>query len=440
MQPSDKALWRLAFPLVLANATEPLLGMVDTAVIGRLAETEPLAAVVLGTQLFNILFWAFGFLRMGTTAFAAQAFGLRDTAAIRAIFVQTSILGGIIGLLLLLLFYPMGVLSFFLLKPSANIETLAWDYYTVRILAAPGALINFALYGWLIGMQRSVLALWVAIVINLVNIPLSVLFVLVFSLGVKGVALAAVIAEYVGLMAAFGAVWVVLRRYPGAFPFERIFQLSAYRPLLMVNRDIFFRTFLLIIVMGWFTRASAAFGDIVLAANGILLIFYTFMAYTIDGFAQAIESITGHVAGINDQNVFKKSLVVFTRWGIILCLFFCALYHWMGPWFTTFLTANHTIQSAVLDYLPWLYLLPFVSVAAFFLDGIYIGILKVKTMRNSMALACFTFAVIYYTLPSWQNHGLWFAFTGFLAARAGTLGFNLYRMLKHPFTLFDKTA
>lgn len=433
MQISDKALWRLSFPLVLANATEPILGMVDTAVIGRLPTPEPLAAVVLGTQLFNMLFWSFGFLRMGTTALTAQAFGMRDTTAARALFAQTMMMGLFIGFLLLLLFYPIGLLSFSLLNPSANIEPMAWDYYVVRLIAAPGALANFALYGWLIGMQRSGLALMVAVIINVVNIPLSILFVLVFSFGVKGVALAAVIAEYAGLVAGLYAVKLVLDHYPGAFPCAQLFQVAAYRSLFSVNRDIFYRTFLLIIVMGWFTRASAGLGDVILAANGILLIFYTFMAYTMDGFAQAIESIVGYIAGLKDHRLLRKALLIFIRWDIILSLIFSLFYALFAPSIIPFLTANKAIQQACLHYLPWIYvLMPFASASAFFLDGIYIGLLHTKSMRNSMLCACLVFMIIYYTSLSWKNNGLWLAFAAFLLARAGTLGFDFYQKFKYP--------
>ena len=323
--------WRLAGPIILSNLSTPLLGAVDTAVVGRLPDPAYIGGVAIGAVIFSFVFWAFGFLRMGTTGFTAQAFGAGDHAELRAALLRPLLLAVALGMLLILLQLPIALVAFRVLDASAAVEGFAADYYAIRIWSAPAAFINYALLGWLLGTRRAGAALALQVGLNGLNILLDVLFVIGFGWGIEGVAWATLLSEV--LTAAVGGLLVLrlVDRIPGTWDWQNTLRTGRLAALFKVNFDIFVRTLLLIISFSYFTAKSATFGDVTLAANAILMHFFSIMSYGLDGFAHAVEILAGNALGAGRRDAFRKAVVTSALWSLATAFIFTALYATAGP-------------------------------------------------------------------------------------------------------------
>ncbi len=415
----NKTILRLAIPNIVTNLTVPILSSVDTALMGHLQNPAYLGAIAVGGVVFNMIYWSLGFLRMGTTGLTAQAYGRKNDGESMLVFSQAMLVALGIGFLLLLLQYPIEQLGFWLIDSSEEVKQLAIEYYYVRIWAAPATIAVFVLNGWFLGMQNATFPMVVAILINVINIGLNFLFVYYFNMNVKGVALATVIAQYVGAAVSIGLFVSTYKSFFKHYNQQLLFQVAAFKQFFIVNRDIFIRTICLLITFSFFTAKSAASGDVILAANTILLQYLFIMAYGVDGFAFAAESLTGRFVGAKDKQGLKQSIRLSFYWGMVIALVFALVYGLAGTSLIHLFTNNETVIATAQQYMPWLILMPIVSAAAFIWDGIYIGATASVAMRNSMMAATFLFYFpAYYLLaPFLGNHALWVAMVLFMIAR-----------------------
>jgi MATE family multidrug resistance protein len=415
------AMWRLALPTILANLTQPLLGIVDTAVIGNLSAAH-IGAVAAGATVFAFLYWALAFLRMATTGFAAQAYGAGDHDEVGAAMTRAAVLAAVFGIAILALQRPIVDLAIVLISPSAEVETLTREYTLIRIWGAPAALANMAILGWLLGLQRAGTALALQIVINGVNIVLDLVLAVWLDMEVAGVAWATMVAQYAGLAA---GLWVVLRVARGMDIHWRLSTLRDGARLVAVtrvNRDIFVRTLCVITAVAMFTAQGARMGDLVLAANGILVLFQMFLSHGLDGFAHAAEALVGNAVGARDRRALRVAVRVSTIWAALVAIGYTALYGLAGWWLVGLITDLPDVRAAVGQYFFWIILSPLISVWSFQLDGIFIGATGARQMRNAMLLAFAVYLIaLPLLLPAWGNHGLWLAFMLFMVARAVTL-------------------
>lgn len=413
----NKEILRLAIPNILSNISIPLLSTVDTALMGRMSESH-LGAVGIGAMIFNFVYWNFGFLRMGTTGMAAQAFGRKDNAEIIHIFGRAIIVALSVAALIVLLQKPFGEASFFLMNVPADQANLVSEYFYVRIYAAPASIALFAFMGWFFGMQNAIYPLLVTIILNIVNIVLSYLFVWHFDMGIAGVAWGTVIAQYVGLFLAIG---LFAYKYNHLWQYHErkvVLQLDKFKQFLILNGDIFIRTFLLTFAFAFFHSQSAVLGEMVLAVNVILLQFLNWMSYAIDGFAFATESLVGKYFGAKDEKGTQKAIRYSFIWSFILALIFALSYWIFGTDLLAIFTDKAHILEAALPYLPWMILMPIIATPCYIWDGIYIGMTASVAMRNTMIMALLIFLGCYFVLvPIYGNNGLWLALTIFLGAR-----------------------
>ena len=426
--------WRLVIPIVLSNLSTPLIGAVDTAVIGRLPDPAYIGGVAIGALIFSFLYWGFGFLRMGTTGFAAQAHGAGDRAELRATLLRPLILAAGLGGLLILLQTPLALAAFSLLTASDQVEALAHAYYEVRIWSAPAALANYALVGWLLGTQRAQTALVLQLVLNGANVAFDLLFVIGFGWGIVGVALASVLAEYGAAALGLAVAFRILVRTGGdgmgldpagreGRTQARLWRRERLVALFRVNGDIFVRTICLIFAFGYFTAQGARMGDVPLAANAILMHLQQFISYGLDGFAHAAEILTGGAVGARSRQAFRSAAQASTIWALGAAAAMAGVYALLGPGIVGLFTGIDEVRQAAMLYLPWLVLSPLVSVWSFQLDGIFIGATRTAEMRNAMIFSLAVFLLACWVLiPLLGNHGLWLAFTLFMLVRAMSLG------------------
>ena len=407
--------------MILSNISVPLLGAVDTAVMGHLETPLYLGAVAIGSIIFNFLFMGLYFLRMGTTGLAAQAYGARDENQMRGVLARAAMLALALACLLLALQRPLGQLALTLIAPDPAVIEHSKIYYAIRIWSAPAALVNYALIGWFIGLQDARGALWIMLTINLTNIALDLLFVVGLGMKVAGVALATVFAEYSGLVLA--SMLAARKLRPFAAPLDRsaILQLEGFVRLLKLNGNIFIRSMALMFAFGFFTAQSARFGPVVLAANAVLMNFQHIMAYALDGFAHAAEALVGKAVGQRDEAGFRTAVRVALQWSLWVAGGFCALYLLGGKPLVRLLTDLPEVREAAFAFLPWLIVTPLVSVWSFLYDGVYVGATRAREMRDTMMLSLGIYLIAWHLLRDLGNHGLWLAFLIFMAARGLTM-------------------
>ncbi|KIG03411.1 MATE family efflux transporter [Caballeronia concitans] len=416
----------LAFPIVLANLTQPILGSVDTAVAGHLDGPQYLGGVALGGLVFSFVFWGFGFLRMGTTGLVAQAFGARDAAAVRASVLRALMLAFAIGAAVLALQAPIIRYALQALGGSGAVHETASAYCHARIWAAPFALGNYAVLGYLLGCQRVRLALLTQVFINAVNIVAVLLFVYRFGWGIAGVGAATAFADFCGFALGAAILWRLRERGLPPIALATLFDLRAIRRLIAINRDIFIRTLCLLGSYGWFAHMGARQGDAVLAANALLLNFQTFMAFGLDGFAHAAEALVGAAIGARDRHAFRQAVKVTMLWSVIGAAGFSVVYWVSGEWIIGRLTDQAVVRAAAVRYLPWAAVLPLASVAGFLFDGVFIGATRTRELMMAMAASLTVFMIAAWTLVGpLGNHGLWSALTAFMVARGVTLFLQL---------------
>ena len=428
---TDRRLWALAWPLMLTNLTVPLLGLVDTAVLGHLDTPEYLGAVAVGANLFSILYWTFGFMRMGTTGLAAQAWGKRDEFAQIALLLRSVLLAIGIGLLLILFHQPLIELGLTLMNPSDRVAALAAEYASIRIWSAPAVLCQYTLVGWLIGTQYARGPMVMLIVANGLNIVLDVLFVTGFGWNSRGVAMATVMAEYSAAAIGF---YMVLKRMPDGQGFERALfgQLRDYLRILQVNRYIMVRTIALLLVLAFFTAQGARQGDTILAANAVLITFLLVISNGLDGFANAAEALIGEAVGRNSRRQFKTVFRVAFRWSLWGSVLFTVAFVLGGRFLIGLLTGIEEVRATAWDYLPWLWMLPLASVWGFLLDGVFIGATRTRDMQNTMLFsALVVFLPVWWLTTGWGNHGLWFSLICLMLARAISMGWLFMSHSRH---------
>jgi len=421
-----RAVWRIALPLMLSNVSVPLLGLVDTAVMGHLDSELYLAAVSLGSMIFMLLFWSFGFLRMGTTGQTAQALGADDGARIQQSLWIGLLLAGVITVVLWTLQIPLAHISFGFFQGSTQVEALARDYFDIRIWGAPASLMNYVFLGWFIGLHQGKYPLYLLVFTNSVNIALDLLFVVGFDAGIAGVAWASVLAEYTGLcLSLFLSRRLLLRYTQHATGFQRI-NLSLLLQHMQVNLDIFLRTLCLVLSFAYFTNRSAAQGDLILAANAVLLNFQLFMAHALDGLANAAEALVGQAKGMKNTRRYWQVVKACAFWSCLLAFGFSLVYWLFGAVIIRLLTTLPEVLQVAYTYLIWVVLLPIVSVWSFLFDGIFIGSTWSREMRNTMLLSTVGFLVCIALFSPWGNHGLWFSLLAFMAFRGASMGWVLY--------------
>ncbi len=428
----DKKIFRLALPNIITNITVPLLGMIDIAVAGRLGSAVYIGAIALGANIFNMIYWNFGFLRMSSSGFASQAYGARDFAESMNVLIRSLAIGLGIGLIIILLQYPIGELAFKLIKSGPESVQHVKTYFKIVVWGAPAVLGMYAFKGWFIGMQNAKIPMVIAIMNNVLNILLSVIFVFVLGMKIEGIALGTTLSQIVSFIVA-AILWRKhygrLRKYVRK---HTIWDKTAIREYFRVNSDIFVRTFLLTLVTTFFTFASSGMGDTVLAVNALLMQFFMLFSYFMDGFAYAGEALTGRYVGAKNRYLLQHMIKRIFFWGLMVSFFAMTVYTLFPDLILSLLTNDIFIIAETKKYLFWTLLIPIAGFAAFLWDGIFIGATASSQMRNAMIISSVIFFVSYFMLkPVWDNNALWFSFIIYLATRGITLTFmskNLYKV------------
>lgn len=412
----------LAVPIILANMTTPLIGAVDTAVVGHLPSPSFIGGVAIGAVIFSFLFWGFSFLRMATTAFTAQALGAEDGPEIGLTAQRAAAVALTLGLAIIALQGPIAWIAFPLMDASADVTGHARSYYDIRVWSAPAALLNYVLLGWFLGLQRAKTALALQLSLNVINVALDFFFVLGLSWGIAGVAWASLIAEYCAVI--FGLV--LAARLPGIqiLLFEWAVFLNRDRlvALFRVNRDIFLRTITLLFAFGYFTSQSAGMGDELLAANAILLQILSFQAHGLDGFAHAVETLVGESVGRRSHRNFRAAIRASTELAFFTA-FLSALALWLlDREIVNLFTDIEAVRTATMVYLPWVIASPMLSIWCYQLDGIFFGAAWSGAIRTALLLSVALFlGACWLLIPPYGNHGLWLSLTILNVLRAVTL-------------------
>ena len=427
---THKTIFAIAVPVMISNVTTPLLGVVDTGVVGRIPDPAYIGAVAIGSLIFTLVFWAFSFLRMGTTGLTAQAHGAGDGDEVVAVLGRALLIAVAVGAALVLLERPLGAAAFAFLDGSERVEMLARDYFEIRIWAAPMTLVNYALLGWLIGLGRTDLGLVLQLLLNVTNIALDALFVLGFGWDVRGVALGTLIAETAAAGAGLAIVWRVSRRFGPRPSLERLLIRARLERMLTVNVDIMVRTLALLGVFVWFNAESARQGDVILAANAVLLQFIGVAAFFLDGLAFATETLVGRAVGAAQRAGLVVASRMTTAWAAAIAASISLALASLGPALIDLLTVDPAARQAARDYLPWAAAAPLLGVWAFQLDGIFIGATRTVDMRNAMLLSFGIFLVAWWLLRGHGNHGLWAAFHVHYVARFGSLLYFYPRLVR----------
>ncbi len=428
-RPSHRDVWNIAAPMILSNVSIPLLGMVDTAVVGHLPEPHYLGAVAVGAVIFSFVFWGFGFLRMGTTGFVAQAHGSGVPGRVQTRFAQAALIAVALALVVLAAQGLIREAALALIDADGPVESEARSYFQIRIWAAPATLMTYVLVGWFLGLKNARAPLAIMLSANLANIVLDLWFVPVLGWGVPGVALASLLSEYLALAIGLALAIRGGRLRPRAWRWAEIRDLRQLREMLSVSADIMLRTLCLIFAFAFFVRQGARQGEVILAANAVLMNFQHFMAYALDGFAHAAEAFVGDAIGARNARRLRRAIALTGRWSAGVALAMAGLYALAGGWVIGALTDLDAVRALAATYLPCLVISPLISVWSFWLDGVCIRATRGRELRNTMLLATFAcYLPAWWLLQGWGNHGLWAALLVFLAARGIGLSLLLRRV------------
>ncbi len=429
----NKEILRIAIPNIVSNISIPLLGLVDLAILGHLESGIYIGAVALGSMIFNFIYFGFGFLRMSTSGFTAQAYGAKNKEEIiltlgRAL---TAALAG--SIIVLLLQYPIAWIGFGLISGSAEVEMLAREYFFIRIFAAPAAVSLFAITGWFLGMQNARYPMIIALVVTLLNLLFNLIFI--YGLGMKsdGVAWGTLLAQYCGLTLAIILFLKKYRSYLSFWTYKAMMQIAALKRFFLVNRDILIRTLMLLATLSFFTAESANLGDNILAANSILLQFFFIFSYLIDGFAYAAEALIGKYIGAKDGRLLKQTIKKLFYWGTAIAIIFTLIYYISGKHILYIITDDPKVISDAIPYLIWMASIPLLTFAAFIWDGIFIGATESPSLRNAMIISTLVlFFPFYYLIGKpMGNHGLWMSFMLFMLSRGIILTFFSHKIRIH---------
>lgn len=414
----NRQILKLALPSIITNITVPLLGMVDVAIVGHIGNASYIAAIALATMVFNLIYWGFGFLRAGTSGLTAQAYGAQDKEEYLHVLVRGLAIAFSVALTMILLQWPIAAICRRAIHSSQEAIDLMLIYFFIRIWAAPATLGLYVLKGWFIGMQNAKTPMWIAIVLNIVNIICSLIFVFVFHAGIAGVAWGTVLSQYSGLAIAVVMWFKKYGHLRHDIHLKESLKLSEMVRFFKVNADIFLRSLCLIAVFTFIPYISAEMGDEILATNTLLMQLFTLLSYIMDGFAYAGESLVGRYIGARDREHLREAVRKLMWWGAGFAAAFTVIYAFAGKWVLMILTSDEAVIRTAMQYIIWVVLVPFAGFAAFIYDGIYIGATASAAMRNTMFISTSAFFVAYYLLRApLGNNGLWIAFLIFLAAR-----------------------
>lgn len=426
MKNRDHQILKIALPAIVTNITVPLLGLVDTAIVGHMGSAAYIGAIAVGSMIFNLVYWLFGFLRMGTSGMTAQARGRRDMAEAAGILARSMKVAAIVAVLMLLLQWPLYRFMLWLIAPTDDVVPWVDVYFRIVVWGAPAMLSLYSLSGWYIGMQNTRIPMVVSILQNVVNIVASLLFVYGLGMQVEGVALGTVVAQYAGFLVALAFLWRYYRkalagRIMGSvlmIQFSKKMVSRRTDPMIHVNRDIFLRTLCLVAVNLYFTSAGARQGATILAVNTLLMQLYLLFSYILDGFAYAGEALGGKYWGAKDWVAYKDVVRRLFGWGALMAALFTCIYIIGGMPFLRLLTDEVQVVEASQAYVWWAYLVPVAGVAAFIWDGLFIGTTQTRGMLISSAIASLLFfAITTVLMPHFGNHGLWLAMILYLVAR-----------------------
>ena len=431
MNTHNREILQIALPSIVSNITVPLLGLIDVTIVGHLGAASYIGAIAVGGMLFNIIYWIFGFLRMGTGGMTSQAYGRGDEAEMMRLLTRSTGVGMLIALTLLVLQYPIERTAFSLIETTPEVERLAATYFRICIWGAPAVLGLYSFSGWFIGMQNSRYPMFIAITQNIVNILMSLVLVYGLEMKIEGVAIGTLVAQYAGWLMAIG-LW--MHRYKHLRPHAELRSLTdkgAMRRFFQVNRDIFLRTLCLVSVTVFFTSAGAAQGEVILAVNTLLMQLFTLFSYIMDGFAYAGEALAGKHIGADNRPALRTMVRQLFVWGIALALAFTLIYGIGGEGFLSLLTNEESVITASSTYFYWVLAIPLAGFAAFLYDGIFIGATATGLMLRAMFVASVAFFLIYFGCrEAMGNHALWLAFITYLSLRGivqGYLGRKIIR-------------
>jgi multidrug resistance protein, MATE family len=425
---------KIAIPIMVSNVTEPMIGVVNTAVVGQLPGAHLIGGVAVGSLIFSFLFWGFGFLRLSTSGLSAQATGAENPREVAAVLWRSLLIAVVVGLSLIVLSPLLKPLSISLIGGSPEVQAAASTYFSYRIWAAPAALANFAIMGWFIGQGRTTVALVTQLVLNLTNMAFSALLVLHFDFNIAGVGMAVLIAEYTG--ASIGLWFVFNRLRQLSQPFDRtyILTLGKLKDLLSANVDMMIRTVCLLCAFAWFTSRSARNGDTVVAANMVLLHMFHVAAYMIDGVAYAAEALVGQAIGAKDQPRYRQAIQLSTLWVMVFGAMTSLSIWFLAPTFIDLMTANDDVRRLARGFIFWAAITPFLGAACFLYDGIFTGAMATRDMRNMMVLSLMLYLTAWYVLePLYGNHGLWAALSVFFIARSVSFAARLPAIQRRVF-------
>ncbi|MDD4728987.1 MAG: MATE family efflux transporter [Dysgonamonadaceae bacterium] len=414
----DKKIFRLALPNIISNITVPLLGMIDIAIAGHLGSAIYIGAIALGATIFNMIYWNFGFLRMSSSGFTAQAYGARNFSETMNVLIRSLIVAFGLGLLILILQVPVEKVAISLIKSGAETKENVVFYFRIAVWSAPAVLGVYAFNGWFIGMQNAKTPMIIAILNNILNIVLSFTFVYAFGMEIKGIALGTMLSQVITFVLT-SFLWFKyygrLRKY---IILNSIFNTDALKLFFKVNGDVFIRTLMLTLVTTFFTFASSGMGDTILAVNALLMQFFMLFSYFMDGFAYAGEALTGRYIGAKNNLLLGYMIRRLFFWGFIVSAASVVLYILFPSQILQILTNNQEVITTAKSFIFWTILIPITGFAAFLWDGIYIGATASKEMRNAMVLSAISFFVCYYSTKSYLgNNALWLSFIIYLSVR-----------------------
>ena len=418
---THKRVLKLAVPLVLSNATVPILGAVDLGVVGQMGAAAPIGAVGLGAIILTTVFWIFGFLRMGTVGLVGQAAGAGDDAEVSIILTRALLIAVAAGFALIVLQPLIFAAALAMSSASDEVENLARSYLSIRIWTAPAAIAIYALTGWLVAMERTSGVFWVQLVMNGVNILLSMAFVLWLDMGVQGVAYGTVVAEVLGA----GLALYLCRdafAHPDWRKWSQVFDRAKLIRMALLNTDILIRSALLMIIFSSFVFLGTRFGDVTLAANEVLVQFMYITAYAMDGFAFAAETLIARAMGRGEPSRLRRSAMMTGFWGGVVCVTTSLGFALVGPCLIDVMAKSPEVQAVARTYLPWMVAAPLIGCVAWMMDGIFIGATQSRDMRNMMIVSFIVYWIaVWLFLPLWGNHGLWAALLVSFLARGITL-------------------
>ena len=430
----------IALPMILSAISVPMLGIVDTAILGHLDTPLYLAAINIGTTIFNVLFWGFGFLKMSTTGLIAQSYGENNQSNINMQLFQALVMALIIAVLLLVFKHWIGVFAIKLTAQGGRVAEMAAEYFYIRIMSAPATLLIYVFMGYFLAIQQANKVLLIMLVNQVGNMVLDYVFVMEFHWGIAGVAYGSIISEYAALL--LGMCFLVKSNFTlPNFPQLKLWLAPnvEIKKFFVLNRDIFIRTLCLMIVFTMMTKGSARLGEVSLAANAVLLNFFYLMSYGLDGFAHAVESLCGQAFGAKNQKALKQILQHVFIISLIIASLFSFIYLFFGQEIVSLLTSIKEVQNYASHYIIWLVIIPVIAIPSFVYDGLFIATTEAKIMRNSMVMATiFCYIPLWYLLRNFDNHGLWMAFLGFFVVRTTLIHLYYKKWMKDWGILLSK--